>query len=200
MFISKEEAYISFRSFLTNNGSFSDECLNDLCQRIVFKMVRKGDLILLEGQICDNIFFVVQGFCFSYCIWEGKEYIVDFFREGSFAIVFHSFFLHQSSFLNLKASENTTLALLRYSDFVYLSDKYLEFKDLMSHIYIDKLVKEETVQCVFRCNTAEERIYFFFKTRDIQYFMQHVPQYRIASWLSMAPETFAKLWGNLSLP
>lgn len=198
--ISKEEAYNIFKSFLVDSHSLAEDCLDELCQRVVFKTVKKGELILFEGQVCDNIFFIIQGFCFSYRVWEGKEYILNFFKEKTFVVIFHSFFLRQSSFLNLKVSENTTLAILKYSDFVYLFDQYAEFKSMMCHVYIENLVREETIQSVFRCNSAEERIYFFLRSHEIQYFMQHVPQYRIASWLNMAPETFAKLWGNLSLP
>lgn len=199
-FISQEEVYTVLQSYLVENHYISDECFNELCRRIVIKTAKKEEVVSAEGQICDHIFFVAQGFCFTYCIWEGKEYILDFFKEGTFALIFHSFFGHQSSFLNMKVSEHSTLAVLKHSDYIWLSNEYKDFRDVMCRIYTDSLIRLETIQRVFRCYTAEERINFFFKSHEIQFLMKHIPQYRIASWLNMAPETFAKIWGKINLP
>ena len=199
-FISQDEVYLILRSFFCENQNVSIHCFNDLCQRTAIRNVRKGELILSEGQLCDYLFFIARGFCFTYYVWEGKEHVLDFFKEGTFAFVFHSFFKRQSSCFNVRVSENSTLVGLKYSDFMDLSKNYGEFRDMMCRLYIEYWIKREVYQHVFRCYTAEERIFFFLKSHEIQDLMRHVPQYRIASWLNMAPETFAKLCGSINFP
>ena len=199
-FISQDEVYLILRSFLCENHNISIPCFNELWQQATVKNIKKGGLVLSEGQLCEHIFFIAQGFCFTYYVWEGKEHVLDFFKKGSFAIVFHSFFKRQSSFFNIRVSENSTLVGLKYSDFIDLLNRYNEFNDMMCRLYIEYWIKRETNQHVFRCYTAEERIFFFLKSHEIQDLMRHVPQYRIASWLNMTPETFAKIWGSINLP
>lgn len=199
-FISQDEVYLILRSFLCENHNISIPCFNEISQLSTIKNVRKGELVLSEGQLCDHIFFIAKGFCFTYYVWEGKEHVMDFFREGTFAIIFHSFFKRQSSLLNMRVSENSTLVSLKYSDFLYLLNSHSEFRDMMCRLYIEYWIKREINQHVFRCYTAEERIFFFLKSHEIQDLMRHVPQYRIASWLNMAPETFAKIWGSINMP
>lgn len=82
-FISQDEVYLILRSFFCENQNVSIHCFNDLCQRTAIRNVRKGELILSEGQLCDYLFFIARGFCFTYYVWEGKEHVLDFFLTSS---------------------------------------------------------------------------------------------------------------------
>lgn len=196
-FASQEDIFDSLQSALTSYHIHSASYYEEFCKRALVRNALKGETLVAEGQVCDSLFFVVEGFCFCYYIRDGKECIMDFFRKGEFAVIFHSFWKRQPSFLTLKTSEKTTVLVLKYTDFVWLFDAFPDFRELIFLIQMNYLIREETVRCVLRCYSAEERILFFLKSHEIQLFMRHIPQYRIASWLNMAPETFAKIWGQL---
>ena len=58
------------------------------------------------------------------------------------------------------------------------------------------VVESEERYYRMRSNNAEGRIRYYQDTHDIQFLLQHVPQYSVASYLNMTPETFAKIWGQ----
>lgn len=101
-------------------------------------------------------------------------------------------------FFTVKTSECSTILVLGYTDFVMLFRDFPEFRALMFRIAVHRFIRQESVEYVFRCFTAEERIVHFWKLHQLQEWIQHIPQYRIASWLNMTPETFAKIWGSLN--
>lgn len=103
----------------------------------------------------------------------------------------------RNSLFNMKMSENCTFLVLGYSDFIELFKEFPEFKELITWLVIQRLILREYLEPVFRCHTAKARIQHFYKSHQIQEWMQHIPPYRIASWLNMTPEVFAKIWGRL---
>lgn len=199
LYISSEEALETFRSFVRMYEATSAGYFEELCKRLSVKNFSKGEIILSEGQVCDHIYFLADGFCFSYYVRDGKEFIMDLFSRGEFCVLYHSFFARRNSLFTVKTSEYSTLLLLGYSDFMTLFREFPGFRQLMFQIAIHRFVRQESVEYVFRCFTAEERIVHFCQLHQLQEWIQHIPQYRIASWLNMAPETFAKIWGKLNI-
>lgn len=199
LYISSEEALEIFHSFVRMYETASGGYFEELCKRLSVKNFSKGEIILSEGQVCDHIYFLADGFCFSYYVRDGKEFITDFFSQGEFCVLYHSFFARHNSLFTVKTSECSTLLLLGYSDFITLFRDFSGFRQLMFQIAVRRFIRQESIEYVFRCFTAEERIVHFCQLHQLQEWIQHIPQYRIASWLNMAPETFAKIWGKLDI-
>lgn len=197
LFASQEETFDLLQSILESYHKNSGMYYDELCKRSTVRNISKGETIIAEGQICDSCYFLITGFCFSYYSKEGKECIMDFFQKGDFMTVHHSFWERTSSNFTVKSSESSIVLMVKYSDFIWLLENYPDFRELLFLILIRHVMSEETRRYVIRCYMAEERIFRFVKSKEIQEFMKHIPQYRIASWLNMAPETFAKLWGQL---
>lgn len=197
LFTSHEESFNFLQFCLESYHKSSGVYFEELCKRTVVKNLLKGEILVADGQICDYYYFFVEGFCFSYYTKDGKECIMDFFQKSDFATIYHSFWDRTCSCFTVKTSENSTVLMVKYSDFIWLLEHYPTFSELMFLLLIRRLMSEEVRRYVIHCYMAEERILHFVKTKEIQEFMQHIPQYRIASWLNMAPETFAKLWGQI---
>lgn len=198
LYLSSEEALETFRAFVQMYEDTSGSYFEELCKCLAIKNIPKGEILLSEGQVCDHIYFLANGFCFCYYIRDGKEFITDFFSRGEFCLLYHSFFARRNSLFTMKTSEYSTVLMLGYTDFVRLFRDFPEFRALMFRIAVHRFIRQESVEYVFRCFTAEERIVHFWKLHQLQEWIQHIPQYRIASWLNMTPETFAKIWGSLN--
>lgn len=196
-YISSEEAFnalrLSVESYLRTSSIYYEE----LCKRLVVKDIPKGEIFVSEGQACNFFYFLADGFCFRYYVREGKEFITDFFEVGEFAFITHSFFAHQNSLFNMRTSENSTFLVLGYADCMKLCEDFPDFKELIFQIVLQQFIRKECIEPIFRCYTAKERILHFYKSHQIQNWIQHIPQYRIASRLNMTPEVFAKIWGGL---
>lgn len=78
-----------------------------------------------------------------------------------------------------------------------LCEDFPDFKELIFQIVLQQFIRKECIEPIFRCYTAKERVLHFYKSHQIQNWIQHVPQYRIASRVNMTAEVFAKIWGGL---
>lgn len=197
VYLSSEAAFDALRSSVESYLSISSDYYEELCKRLTLKRIPRGEMLIGEGQVCDYLYFLAGGFCFTYYVRDGKEFVTNLFAEGEFVFISHSFFGRRNSLFNMKTSENCTFLVLGYSDFIELFKEYQEFKELITWLVIQRLILQECIEPVFRCHTAKARILHFYKSHQIQEWMQHIPQYRIASWLNMTPEVFAKIWGRL---
>lgn len=197
VYISSEEAFDALRSSVESYLSISLFCYEELCKRLVVKHIPRGERLVEEGRVCDYLYFLASGFCFCYYVRDGKEFVTDLFGQGEFAFISHSFWGRRNCLFNVRASEDTTFLVLGYSDFMTLFKDFPDFKELTARIVIQRLIRQECIEPVFRCHAAKARILHFYKSHQIQEWMQHIPQYRIASWLDMTPEVFAKIWGRL---
>ena len=117
-------------------------------------------------------------------------------REGDFCLLFHGFLGRRKALLNVKAMKETTVLCLNRENFEYLSKNYSDFVLLFYNVMAKFVVESEERYYRMRSNNAEGRIRYYQDTHDIQFLLQHVPQYSVASFLNMTPETFAKIWGQ----
>lgn len=196
-YISSEEAFDTLRSFVESYLDISSLSYEELCKCLVLKYVPKGETFVSEGQVCNYLYFLANGFCFHYYVREGREFVTDFFEKGQFAFISSSFFLRQNALSNMRTSENSTFLVLGYTDFERLFKDFHDFKELIFRIVLQRIIRKECTEPVFRCYPAKERILYFYRSHQIQNWIQHIPQYRIASRLNMTPEVFAKIWGQL---
>lgn len=196
-YISSEEALNAFRSSVESYLGTSSIYYEELCKRLVLKFIPKGEIFVSEGQVCNYFYFLASGFCFRYYVRDGKEFITDFFEEGEFAFISHSFFARRNSLFNMRTSENCTFLVLGYTDFLTLFKDFPDFRELLFQVFLQRFIRQECIEPIFRCYTAKERILYFYRSHQIQHWIQHIPQYRIASRLNMTPEVFAKIWGQL---
>lgn len=196
-YISSEEALNALRSSVESYLDTSSICYEEFCKRLVLKSIPQREVFISEGQVCNYLYFLADGFCFRYYVREGKEYVTNFFEKGEFVFISHSFFARRNSLFNMKTSENCTFLVLGYTDFTTLLKDFPDFRELVFQVILRQFIRQECIEPIFRCYTAKERILYFYQSHQIQNWIQHIPQYRIASRLHMTPEVFAKIWGRL---
>lgn len=178
--------------------SVSDELSDILFERCTLQHFEKGDLLISEDMECNNLYLIIEGFCSCFYVKDGKEYVLRFMKEGDFCLLFHGFLDKRKALLNIKAMRNTTALCLNRDNFEYLTKNFADFVQLFYNVMVNFVVENEERYFRMRSNNAEGRVNHYKETHDIQYLLQHVPQYCIASYLNMTPETFAKIWGQLN--
>lgn len=190
--------YNDMCAYLKNYYSVSDELSDALFERCTLQHFTKGNLLVSEDMECNNLYFIVRGFCSCCYVKDRKEYVLRFMKEGDFCLLFHGFLGKRRALLNIKAMRDTTVLCLNRENFEYLSKTYTDFVMLFYHVMVDFVVESEERYFHIRSNNAEGRVVHYKETHDIQYLLQRVPQYSVASYLNMTPETFAKIWGQLN--
>ena len=183
---------IDFLTYLTNNAGVSIEQLGQLEKKIVPKAVKKGEYLLHRGDICKQLFYVEKGLLRFYSIDQfGKEHIIQFAPEGWFISDRSSIYFNEPSEYYIDAIEDSTVVTRDDQFICTLSDISATFSK-----YNDQLLQKHIRHLQKRINlligaSAEDRYLDFIKSYpDLT---QRVPQWMIASYLGVTPESLSRV-------
>jgi CRP-like cAMP-binding protein len=153
--------------------------------------VPRKKLILRQGHICRNIYFISRGLLRCYYLREGKEICSWFMKEGDVIISVESFFNQKESKENIQALEESFLYFLSYEE---LQFAYKHFADFNS---IGRILTEKYYQLCeqrlysLRMQKAHEKYQFLMK--HFPQIIQRVPLKDIASYLGITIETLSRI-------
>jgi CRP-like cAMP-binding protein len=144
------------------------------------------------GNVCKNAFFIVKGSCYSYTTdQDGKRHAVRFAVEGMWLADLYSLFTDTVSRLTLETLEPTDVIVFsrdnidRSFEVTTFMDRY--FRILAQNAYIAlqaRMIRSQEA-------SAEERYQRF--VDDQPELVQRIPQYLIASYLGIQPETLSRI-------
>ena len=164
----------------------------DVLESILVPMkFAKGELILKEGEVCTNIYWVVKGLVRQYYFKNGKEVTEYMAVENTICMSIDSLFLEQPSHQQIQALEPTVIFAMpkprlereavRNTNIQMLYRKILEESLILSQVHADML----------RFESAPER-YAKLVKRCPQLVLR-APLVYIASYLQMTPETLSRV-------
>lgn len=104
----------------------SAEAVSALLKLIRAKELRRGQVWLQEGAVCDKLSFVVKGLMKLYFETGSKEVILQFAREDEWMISAQSYFSKKPSAHTIRCIEQTVIVYLLYTDLEHLLEKYPE--------------------------------------------------------------------------
>jgi CRP/FNR family transcriptional regulator, anaerobic regulatory protein len=174
----------------------------DLCQKLMsalkpflfVKEVKKKETLLIEGNVCKNIYFVRTGAVKQYYLSEGKEFIQNFYFEGNMASHFNSFLTQTESDSYLEAIEGTELWVMSYHNFERICQASPEFSQQLA-VLMSKM-NSHRVNLLLLSDAMLRYKKFLADEPEL---LQRVPQYMIASYLGMTPETLSRIRKRLSI-
>lgn len=161
------------------------------------KNVAKGEFLLQEGEICRHTFFVESGLLRMYSIDKnGKEHIIQFAPEQWLMSDRSSLYFGENSKYYVDAVEDSTVMLLDNDFFPNLKMNFpgsIVNNDLLLQKHIRNL--QNRVNSLL-AETAQERYLNFIKMYpDL---MQRVPQWMVASYLGITPESLSRVRKELA--
>jgi CRP-like cAMP-binding protein len=160
--------------------------------RIVnLKKLKKKDLLLKEGQICNFIAFLNSGVLREYSFQNDKETTVDFVSENQFTSDYQSFIMQVPSMQYLEALTDVDLLILKKEDINSLYDQYKIWERfgrlIIENVFCGAEAKRKKI-----ISTSHDEQYRDFAATYPQ-IVQQVPQYYIASYLGLTPEHLSRL-------
>jgi CRP-like cAMP-binding protein len=187
----------NFKKFILSKSEISSEEFQQLSAYLKQKSVKKGELLLRQGEICTHSFFVSAGLLRSYTIDEsGKEHIIQFAPEDWLIVDRSSSFFNLPSELYIDAIEDSEVVFLG-SDFIEkascLTPSFSTFNNKALHSHILQLQKRVNL---LLGATAEQR-YLDFITLYPSLTLR-IPQWMIASYLGITPESLSRVRKELA--
>jgi len=152
--------------------------------------INKGDYVVRLDEVCTKIAFVSKGLFRMFYIVNGEENTTLFFSENQFVTDYFSFLTQTPSIGPIQALENSTIYSVSYNDL----QRLYEFKNWER---IGRIMSERAFS--FSVLEANRFLHDDYNTRYVTFikeypdYIQRIPQYMIASYLKMTPETLSRV-------
>lgn len=163
----------------------------DIIESFPVKTFDKGTYILKEGQVAQNAYFVIEGCIREYELVDGIEKTTGFFTEQQSAANFHSLSNKAPSKTNFVCAEQTTLAILNSDKEQELYKKHPRFESFCRS-GMEKMMGDKHNQLAEYIALKPEQRYLKLQ-EDRPELINRVPQYQIASYLGIKPETLSRI-------
>lgn len=156
--------------------------------------IKKREQILRKGEHCNFIAFIQKGSFRFYIDNEGEEKITAFFFNGDFVTNYRSFLTRKPSDHYIEAMQDSVIYKINLQELQSLYDKHKNIERL------GRLIAENLYLMV-----ANRLDSFMFQSPSDRYkelternsrLLQEIPQYMIASYLGVKPETLSRIRGR----
>jgi len=156
----------------------------------IFKTVKKGTVLLKEGEISGDYYFVIKGCIRCYYIIDGEEKTTAFYTElESFAP--QSSTNKTPSQCYIACVEDSILSIANADMEKDIFEKFPRFETLCRLLSEDLLEKSQLSLDSFKTSTPEQRYLNLLNTRpDL---VQRVPQQQLASYLGITRESLSRI-------
>lgn len=177
--------------YIKNFFDVNDELLYEIASRFVPKHVKKGDYLLKQGRLCNQLSFIKSGLIRIYATIEDKEVTQWISTQGYFVTDLASFTFNTPSRWNLQALTDCEIFTIEKDSYDQLVDIVPKWHQL-EKLFIAKcfIILEERVNSHLFMS-AEER-YNKLLQEQPELFNQ-VPLQYLSSMLGMTPETFSRI-------
>lgn len=178
---------------LESIGRFSENDLLLFKEKIKIRNIKKGEILLREGEVCQSAFYALSGSFYQYCIKdEIEENVIDLHIENEW-------FLNEQSFISQNPSQNIIKS--------YTEGSVIELSMHVIHKLIG--ISPAFFQLGGILEQTKSRVHFFDNnlnpTQKYDYILaqkpillQKFPLKIIASYLKITPETLSRVRESLA--
>lgn len=182
---------MSFLTYISSIITVSDDLKEALYQLTKTKEIKKGELLVREGERCTDIYFIERGLLRGYYYQEDKEITHWFAREGEFATCFYSFITHVPAAENIEAIEACELLQMPYANLQKLYAAHPEMERIGRLLTESYYIKLEGRLLGLQFTTAKERYDDLINNNAA--LVQRAPLGQIASYLGITQETLSRI-------
>ena len=148
--------------------------------------VKKHEIILAEGQVCNFVIIVLSGSLRQFHAAEEKEHTLNFFCEYDFAADHESFTGQKPSANVIAALEDSlisTISIYRLHDLIAKNQAFFAIGRVMENW--------TKATALINLESPQQR---FEKLMELHpEWILRFPEKHLASYLNMAPETFSRM-------
>ena len=176
--------------FISKYISLTEDEKNAILSLDLFRSVKKGTILLKEGQKSKDEYFILKGCIRKYYIVNGEEKTTGFFTEME-SLTPHCIINNAPSEYFISCVEDTLLTVANPDMGVEINTKFPKF-EVMCRIFSEELLAKEQINFdEFKISSPEQRYLNLLQNRpDL---IQRVPQHQLASYLGIKPQSLSRL-------
>lgn len=181
--------------FLSKYVSLTEEEKNALISLDIFHSVKKGTILLKEGQKSKDSYFVLKGCIRAYYMIDAEEKTTAFYTEME-ALTPHCVISKTPSEYYVSCMEDTILTISNTDMEAEMNGKFPKFEILCRKLSEELLAKKQIDFDKFRTSSPEQRYLNLLESRpDL---IQRVPQHQLASYLGIQPQSLSRLRARIT--
>ncbi len=182
---------------MSNFIDLTDDEKQGIINAFPIKTFDTGTNLLKEGQIANDAFLVINGCVRKYSIENGEEKTTEFYTEFQSVVNFESLSNRSPSNYYFTCTEESTIAIINSEKESELYKKFPRFGEVC-RVEMEKMLgaSQEDLS-KFKNSTPKERYLNLLKERPS--LVQRVPQYHLASYLGIKPETLSRIRKRITL-
>lgn len=180
----------SFKKHLDNIAPLKSEDWKLAKDLFKEERIRKGEFFVRFDEVCAKIGFVSKGLFRMFYMVNGEENTTLFFSENQFVTDYFSFLNQTPSIGPIQALEDSIV----YS---VTQNNLQQLYELKNWERIGRIMAERAF--LFSVMEASRFLHDDYETRYVTFlkenpdYIQRIPQYMIASYLKMTPETLSRV-------
>ena len=157
----------------------------------VRKEYRKNETIHMAGNICKEFFYIQKGLIVHYTFDGNHERVIYFSAENESVCDFESFLENKPSKKTFLAFEDTIAYAITYEN---LQQFYRDVQEgeRFGRLLIESVFSETISHLVASFTSSAEQRYLSF-TKKFNYINQRLPQYYIASFIGVTPQSLSRI-------
>lgn len=186
--------FSAIKEALLSLHPFSESQLNLFMEKLVYKNIRKNELLLRQGQVSEGLAFIIKGSFRVYTEIKESEITLNFFVENSWVADLESLLMQQPSKNFIIASEHSSIACILLTDIHTLMDIHPCFR-MLNTLLAGITVSTTHITDINNKNPDERYQELLLKHPG---WIQRFPQKQIASYLGMTPETLSRVRARMA--
>lgn len=162
------------------------------------KEIKKGAYLVREGQTCRYLYFLHRGAVSLFLLKDGIEYVKDFSLDNKFVTSFTSFNAQTSSKVNLRAEQDCVVSYWDFDTVQMLKTTDLEWATFGRKVAESLFIRKEKREISLLMDSAEVRYQNLLLENPL--ITQVFPQYLIASYLGIRPQSLSRIRSKITSP
>ena len=160
------------------------------------KSYQKGDVILKEGDICENLMYIEKGMLRQHYVKHGKDMTEHIAYENGMVICIESYFCQKPTHLIVEALESCVLWNIPHDYIEDLADRNNEVSYLYRKIVENSLILSQVKADLLRFESAKER---YLKLMQLYpEIVKRASLTHVSSYLQMSLETLSRVRANIT--
>lgn len=179
------------RELARKYSTMTHEELDELESILVPMKFSKGEMILGEGEVCENIYYIDKGLIRQFYFKNGKEVTEHLGADRSIFMCIESLFLEKPTHLQVEAIESSIIYALPKRRLEKVALHNVNIQILYRKILEESLILSQVHADLVRFETAGDRYKKMCKL--MPQVVLRAPLVYIASYLQMTPETLSRV-------
>ena len=169
----------------------TDEEARAIAETMIIRQYTKGTLLLKEGEVSMEAYFVLEGCVRQYYIVDGDEKTNNFFTEEQWVVSVNSISQQVPSNHFLECCVDSTLVVGNRDKEEALYRRFPKLETISRKVMEKVFAAQQEIMASYTTDTPEQRYLKLLKARPDLF--QKIPQYQIASYVGVKPESLSRI-------